>query len=282
MVKRILVTGGNAGIGLALCRQLVAEHGAYVYLGSRSEERGRKGLNSILEKHPEAKDRLELVIIDVSNDASVSAAADKLKKKDVELYALVNNAGIGFKTGADADAILNTNFYGPKRVSDAFLPLIASEGGRIVNVSSGAAPGWLKNQNEATKKLFTSAETTWEALDAAVQSIKGDGESSGFYPYGLSKASLTAYTILQSVAHPNLTCTSLSPGFIMTAMTEGFGARLTPEQGTVSLMRCLFGEVVSGYYYGSDGLRSPLTVSRDPGTPEYEGESNPDPARYNK
>ena len=100
--------------------------------------------------------------------------------------------------------------------------------------------------------------------------------------YGLSKAGLTAYTIMQAKAWPHLTCTSLSPGFIQTNMTDGFGARLTPEQGTVSLIRCLFGEVVSGYYYGSDGLRSPLTVTRDPGTPEYEGEENPDASKYNK
>ena len=32
----------------------------------------------------------------------------------------------------------------------------------------------------------------------------------------------------------------------------------------------------------SDGLRSPMTVSRDPGTPEYAGEDDPDPAKYNK
>ena len=65
-------------------------------------------------------------------------------------------------------------------------------------------------------------------------------------------------------------------------MTHGYGAKLTPEQGTVSYLRCLFGEVTSGHYYGSDGLRSPLTVTRDPGTPEYEGEENPDAAKYNK
>ena len=48
---------------------------------------------------------------------------------------------------------------------------------------------------------------------------------------------------MQAAAHPNLTITSLSPGYIKTAMTAGSGARLTPEQGTVSMMRCLFGEV---------------------------------------
>lgn len=65
-------------------------------------------------------------------------------------------------------------------------------------------------------------------------------------------------------------------------MTKGFGARLKPEQGCVSALKCLFGDVTSGFYYGSDGLRSPLTCTRDPGTPEYQGEPNPDPKIYNK
>jgi len=48
-------------------------------------------------------------------------------------------------------------------------------------------------------------------------------------------------------------------------------------------LKCLFGQTVkSGYYYGSDGLRSPLTVSQDPGTPEYRGEADPDASKYNK
>ena len=36
-MKRVLVTGGNAGIGLALCRQLCVDHGCHVIMGSRSE-----------------------------------------------------------------------------------------------------------------------------------------------------------------------------------------------------------------------------------------------------
>ena len=38
--KRVLVTGGNSGIGRALCRQLAVEEGCSVLLGSRSEARG--------------------------------------------------------------------------------------------------------------------------------------------------------------------------------------------------------------------------------------------------
>ena len=45
--KSILVTGGNAGIGLALCTQLAVEHDAQVYMGTRNAERGAVGLKTI-------------------------------------------------------------------------------------------------------------------------------------------------------------------------------------------------------------------------------------------
>ena len=54
-----------------------------------------------------------------------TAAAASLKAQGVSLYALVNNAGVGLQTATgDADALLNTNFYGPKRVSEAMIDLI--------------------------------------------------------------------------------------------------------------------------------------------------------------
>ena len=57
-------------------------------------------------------------------------------------------------------------------------------------------------------------------------------------------------------------------------------AKRTPEQGCTSLIKCIFGDVTSGYFYGPDGLRAPLTVTRIVGTPEYLGEPDPDPAKY--
>ena len=90
-------------------------------------------------------------------------------------------------------------------------------------------------------------------------------------------------------------------------------------QGCVSALKCLFEPVTSGFYYGSDGVRapnpdpspntnpnltltriqtlnpsnpnphpnphqvrSPLTMTRDPGMPEYRGEEDPQQATYNK
>ena len=125
-VRSILVTGGNSGIGLALCGQLAADHACHVFMGTRSLERGAAGIRSIMDdKGPDVAARVELLNIDVSDDASVSAAAQTLRDKGVTLYALVNNAGVGFNSGpGNVEALLNTNFYGPKRCSEAFLELI--------------------------------------------------------------------------------------------------------------------------------------------------------------
>jgi carbonyl reductase 1 len=272
-IKNILVTGGNAGIGYALCRQLVADKGCKVYMGSRNAERGQKAVDEIKIKHPEVADKIELLLLDVSNENSVKEASAQLKSKNVTLYALVNNAGIGGNTGSTDDELIQTNFNGPKRVTDAFIEMIDPENGRIVNISSGSASMWMKDKSADVKKFFTSEDTTWEQLSAEVEKRKNDKKESPFSgSYGLSKAGLNLLTIQQAKAYPNLKVTSLSPGYINTNITAGYGAKLTPDQGTVSCMRCLFGDVVSGYYYGSDGLRSPLTVTRDPGMPEYQGE----------
>ena len=76
----------------------------------------------------------------------------------VTLYGLVNNAGCGLAQDGDfnVDLMLNTNFLGPKRVSEAFLPLLDTSVGRIVNVSSGAASMWLRNQVSKKVEHFRS------------------------------------------------------------------------------------------------------------------------------
>jgi len=280
----VLVTGASSGIGLALCKLLVRDHGCYVYLGARNTTKGEGCLKGLLEEVPDASGRIEVLPLDVTDDASVAAAAGSLKSKGVTLYGLVNNAGVGLaQPGAPngADGILATNYYGVKRVTEAMVGLIATEG-RIVNVSSGGASMFLKKCDEATKAIFSNPDVTLDELEAAIKDKVASGQTGMGNGYGLSKAAVTALTLIQAKAYPNLKVVSLSPGFIDTPMTQGFGARLTPEQGCVSSIKCLFEPVTSGFYYGSDGLRSPLTMTRDPGTPEYEGEDNPAQEKYNR
>lgn len=290
--KAILVTGGNTGIGFALCKQLLLEDNCHVYLGARNMERGRKAVADIqqmcVRNDSENKVQdIEFVLIDVSDDTSVQEAATTLKSKlgSSSLYGLVNNAGVGIKTGSGCvDELLATNFYGPKRVTDAVVGMMLDQeqGSRIVNVSSGLASVYLRDQSLEVKKFFTNPQTTWDELVSEVEQRKTEGGSSGgMGVYGLSKAALNLITIQQAKLYAppiynsgnNIVCASISPGFVATNLTSGLQAKLSPEEGTVSIRHCLFSsEIVSGCYYGSDGLRSPLTIGRDPGTPSYEGE----------
>eukprot|EP00466_Bigelowiella_natans_P010601 jgi/Bigna1/134431/aug1.25_g9139 len=277
MSKKVLVTGGNTGIGFAFCKKLAIQNKCHVYLCSRNEDKGKAAVAAILKEAPEAK--VELIVLDVGKDESVTAAAKKLE--GTTLYGIVNNAGTGFAHGTSWETILNVNLEGPRRVCDAFLPMLDKKEGRIVNVSSGAASAYIKgsmgsnNVGKASKEEkapLTSFDVTWEQIQATVEAEKkaGGGKMDGFSAYGLSKAALTAYTMLLAKKYPNITSSSCSPGFIATAMTKGFNAKLTPMQGTVSLSHCLFGKLGgNGWYFGSDAKRSPLDQGRDPGDPEY-------------
>jgi NAD(P)-dependent dehydrogenase (short-subunit alcohol dehydrogenase family) len=129
-----LVTGGNRGLGLEICRQL-AGRGHDVVLGSRDLARGERAAAGI--------ERVRVIALDVSDGESVERAARELEHVD----ALINNAAILYDTWAhavDADldevhAALETNLFGAWRTAQAFLPHLRRSGhGRIVNVSSGS------------------------------------------------------------------------------------------------------------------------------------------------
>ena len=89
-MRRIVVTGANSGIGLALTKQLVKDHGCHVYLGSRDIIKGQRAVEEVKKT---AGDSVELLNIDVSKDESVQAAAETLGEKlaSEKLYAIVNN-----------------------------------------------------------------------------------------------------------------------------------------------------------------------------------------------
>ena len=108
-MKRILVTGGNKGIGKAICERLLGEwKDTYVILGSRSAERGQQACDDILKSMPEAKGRISMLELDTTSDESVEKAAETLQSLcDSPLFAICNNAGVGW--GYSMKDTVNTN-----------------------------------------------------------------------------------------------------------------------------------------------------------------------------
>lgn len=265
--RMILVTGANKGIGYAMCKTILESRpDVCVLLGARDQRRGTEAVKALAAEVPGSAGRLEFLQIDVTNDSSVKAAAETLAARlgsSSQLWGIVNNAGIA---SGSTNEILNVNVYGVKRVCDAFLPLLDASG-RIVNISSGVGPGYVRKQSAEEQALLCDPDITWEALERYMKS-KGSSASN---PYGLSKAILNAYTMLLARENPNIPINGCSPGYIRTDLTGG-GGGLPPVEGTRAANKLLFTKLEgNGRYYGSDGLRSPLNLARDPGAPEYTG-----------
>ena len=128
--KIALVTGASSGIGQAIA-ELLAAAGYQVYGTSRrgGEANGRA---------------FEMLPLDVTSDASVSAAVERLMQQEGRIDLLVNNAGFGVApAGAEessmeqARSIFDTNFFGLIRMTRAVLPHMRRQGtGRIINIGS--------------------------------------------------------------------------------------------------------------------------------------------------
>lgn len=272
-MKHILVTGGNKGIGKAICERLLSEWSdTHVLLGTRSLQRGEEAVNDIVQAlGKDVKDRLSLVEIDTSSDESVKKAADQCQE---ELYGIINNAGVGW--GFSLEETLNVNYFGPRRVNDAFRTHLKTPGGRVVNVASASGPNFLQDLDD--QDLKTKLHQPWlipgkiEELDSMARSVQTSNH------YGVSKAFLNAYTVLDAKLNPDLVINSVTPGFISTDLTAGTTASNPPSKGAVPPCFLMMDEAVAkeptGRYYGSDCLRSPMHFYRGPGEPVYEGQED--------
>ena len=273
-VRRVLVTGANKGIGKAIVSKILSEHSdVHVLLGSRDEARGERAVEQILESVPSSTGRISFLRLDVTSDESVEAAAKQVASAYPDpLYGVVNNAGVGF--GRGFAETLAVNMYGPRRVCDAFIPLLDPKAGRLVNIASASGPNYVRGLDAEKTKFFTSETTSWEELEAEMARVTGlaDYENSA---YGFSKACLNVYTMQLARQHPKLRINSCSPGYILTDLTAGMGATTPPEKSNchVAPLFLLFGEPEgNGRYYGSDAVRSPLYKYRGPGDPPYMGD----------
>ncbi|NAZ77082.1 SDR family NAD(P)-dependent oxidoreductase [Kineococcus sp. T13] len=129
------ITGANKSLGRETARRLV-EAGHTVVVGARDPQRGRAAAEAVGAR---------FVQIDVTDDASVEAAAADVAAHEGTVDVLVNNAGVSGPqtpaeelTAADALAVYDVNVFGIVRVTRAFLPLLRrSANPLVVNLTSG-------------------------------------------------------------------------------------------------------------------------------------------------
>jgi NAD(P)-dependent dehydrogenase (short-subunit alcohol dehydrogenase family) len=133
-MKTFLITGSSTGIGEA-CALHLDRLGHQVYAGVRRESDG-ENLRS------KASDRLNPVIIDVTDQATIDAAAKRVESEVGELHGLVNNAGVGRGGPIEFLSIdewrdqFDVNVFGQLAVTKAMLPLIRAATGRVVFIGS--------------------------------------------------------------------------------------------------------------------------------------------------
>jgi NAD(P)-dependent dehydrogenase (short-subunit alcohol dehydrogenase family) len=178
-----LVTGANRGIGRQIAENL-HDLGATVYAGTRSVTH-------------DVPDDWQHVLLDVTQEGDVESAVDGIFDEVGRLDILVNNAGVG-EFGDDIvaepteriDRTLATNLRGPMLLCKHAVPLlIQREGGRVVNVSSGAG-------------------------------AIGEAQSGGSPAYRVSKTGLNGLTayLHGEYAEQGLLANSVCPGWVRTDM----------------------------------------------------------------
>jgi len=137
--KTVVITGASSGIGRSsLCR--LAQSGWQVFAAVRKTQDSD-------QLRSDFGTSVTPVIMDVTNRPSVTAAAEQVvsRLQDSGLDGLVNVAGVGkvrpveYMTQDDLREIFDINVFGQIAVTQAFLPLLRTARGRIVNISSVGA-----------------------------------------------------------------------------------------------------------------------------------------------
>ena len=222
-----LVTGANQGIGLQIAKDLVA-HGFTVLVGSRNLERGEAAAKKV------GPGALALQL-DVTDQASIAAAAQRIHNEFGRLDVLVQNAAISNTTKLPGQsvadyaktvrpsnvpldemrAVWDTTVFGVLAVFQAMLPLLRkAPAARIVNVSSGAG----------SLTMNADPATSHRAIFGPV--------------YPASKTALNALTLAMAIElePEGIKVNAVSPGFTKTNL-NGYAGTETVEEGAREAVR---------------------------------------------
>ncbi|MFC0612665.1 SDR family oxidoreductase [Scopulibacillus daqui] len=205
------MTGGNRGIGFETARQLGAK-GYTVLIGARDEKKGQEAAALLKKENINA----EAIVLDVTNEDTIKAAAQQIDKAFGSLNVLINNAGINVDNGKSPSQLaldelqktFETNVFGTFAVTKALLPLIKkSSSGRIVNLSSSL--GSLTLNSDPESGFFNYIALAYMSSKAAVNALTI-----------LFAKELKDFPIKVNSADPGYTATDLT-GYVGHPVAEG-------------------------------------------------------------
>ena len=180
-IKSVLITGASKGLGSNFAKVLANDGFRIIGVG-----RNKDDLKKVISELPNSKLHHDYLVLDITDENQVQE-----KLKNIEIYGLVNNAGIANtkllheETYEDINRIIDTNLIGSLNISRAVIPkMIENKSGRIVNIAS--------------------------ALGHRPLSYVG--------AYSATKAALIQVTKSQSIelARYNICVNAIAPGYIMT------------------------------------------------------------------
>jgi 3-oxoacyl-[acyl-carrier protein] reductase len=230
-MKTVVVTGASRGLGLAICRRLLAEGFRVIGLSrSLSAE-----FQTLVDSAPE---QVFFRPFDVTNFARVGDLAREIKRDHGAIFGLVNNAGIGLDGilatmhQSKIETIIQTNLLAPIVLTKYISRTMLDQGeGRIINISS------------------IIASTGFHALSV----------------YAASKAGLEGFTrsLSRELGKMKITVNCVAPGYMDTEMTEGLtGEKLAAVRRRAPLGLPLPGDAAGAvaYLLSPDGERVTGTV----------------------
>ncbi|WP_453993707.1 SDR family oxidoreductase [Bacillus nitroreducens] len=207
---KILITGANRGLGLALTTEAI-KRGHTVIAGVRNPERGAEALR---ELGTEYQNQIMILPLDVENEVNCFEVSKQLEAEKIALDAIINNAAILNERGKPIEELdikkveqsFQINLFGPMRVIKNFLPLLEKGPNSIIlNISSEAG---------------------------SFQNAYG-----GDYPYALSKCAINMFSeqLRKYLSNNQVSVFAVHPGWIKTDM-GGEEAPGTPEDSARGIL----------------------------------------------
>ncbi len=192
--KKVLVTGGTAGIGKEIALSFARE-GAHVAIFGTNEERAKETLVSLEEARVDGSQIFTYKLVDIASKSATQSAIQSLLETFSTIDVLVNNAGITRDgllmkmSEEDWDSVLDTNLKSVYNTCQTLMrSMLKARSGSVINISS----------------------------------VVGLTGNPGQTNYAASKAGMIGFTkaLALEVASRGISVNCIAPGFIQTKMTD--------------------------------------------------------------